>query len=124
MEALNDVVRSGKVRYIGASSIATWRFQKMNNIAERNGWAKFGELAHKYQTTYSQIAMVWHLAKPFVSPPIIRVSEIEQLYDLVECLKIKLTGEEVNYLEKPYTPRATVLGAQIEQRSKCVYYTL
>lgn len=38
MKALNDVVESGKVRYIGASSMAAWRFQMLNNIAEKHGW--------------------------------------------------------------------------------------
>lgn len=38
MKALNDVVESRKVRYIGASSMAAWEFQMMQNIAEANGW--------------------------------------------------------------------------------------
>lgn len=38
MKALNDVVESGKVRYIGASSMAAWEFQWLQNIAEQNGW--------------------------------------------------------------------------------------
>lgn len=37
MEALNDLVWQGKVRYIGASSIPAWQFQKLNNIAEHRG---------------------------------------------------------------------------------------
>ena len=38
MRALNDVIDSGKVRYIGASSMAAWEFQMLQNIAETNGW--------------------------------------------------------------------------------------
>ena len=38
MKALNDVIESGKVRYIGASSMAAWEFQMLQNIAETNGW--------------------------------------------------------------------------------------
>lgn len=41
MRALNDVVTSGKVRYIGASSMQAWEFQKLQNIAETHGWHKF-----------------------------------------------------------------------------------
>lgn len=41
MKAFNDVVESGKVRYIGASSMAAWEFQTLQNIAEKNGWHKF-----------------------------------------------------------------------------------
>lgn len=41
MEALHDVVKSGKARYIGASSMYAWQFLKANHIAEKNGWTKF-----------------------------------------------------------------------------------
>ncbi|CEO60246.1 Putative Voltage-gated shaker-like K channel [Penicillium brasilianum] len=41
MKALNDVIESGKVRYIGASSMAAWEFQTLQNIAARNGWHQF-----------------------------------------------------------------------------------
>ncbi|GIK03236.1 hypothetical protein Aspvir_007305 [Aspergillus viridinutans] len=41
MKALNDVVESGKVRYIGASTMAAWEFQTLQNIAARNGWHQF-----------------------------------------------------------------------------------
>src|SRR4051812_9332915 len=38
MEALHDVVRAGKARYIGASSMFAWQFAKAQHVAERNGW--------------------------------------------------------------------------------------
>ncbi|KAL4808356.1 NADP-dependent oxidoreductase domain-containing protein [Aspergillus unguis] len=41
MKALNDVVESGKVRYIGASTMAAWEFQALNNIAIQRGWHTF-----------------------------------------------------------------------------------
>lgn len=41
MRALHDVVQSGKVRYIGASSMRTWQFALLNDTAERHGWTKF-----------------------------------------------------------------------------------
>lgn len=41
MRALNDVVESGQVRYLGASSMAAWEFQKLQYVAERKGWHKF-----------------------------------------------------------------------------------
>ncbi|CAO0796735.1 unnamed protein product [Mucor circinelloides] len=183
MEALNDVVRSGKVRYIGASTMAAWQFQKLNAIAERNGWAKFvsmqnlynllyreeeremipfcldasigmipwsplamgaltgrkredtdrsqtrfifsmlsatqqesnntiidrvEEIANKYNATSAQIALAWEFTKPYVSAPIIGASRIEQLYDLVGALAIKLTEQDVEYLEEAYTPRPAI----------------
>ncbi|GAA5807613.1 hypothetical protein MFLAVUS_000982 [Mucor flavus] len=180
MEALNDVVRSGKVRYIGASTMDAWQFQKLNSIAERNGWTKFvsmqnlynlvyreeeremnpycvddgiagipwsplamgaltgknrkttrtesrfqlqnflpgnqkesddtiidrvGELAKKHNKTCAQIALAWLYTKKFVTSPIVGVSKIEQLYDLMGSFEIDLTDEEVKYLEEPYVPR-------------------
>lgn len=41
MEALHDVVKSGKARYIGASSMYAWQFAKAQHIAEKNGWSRF-----------------------------------------------------------------------------------
>jgi 1-deoxyxylulose-5-phosphate synthase len=41
MEALNDVVRAGKARYIGASSMFAWQFAKAQHTAEKNGWSRF-----------------------------------------------------------------------------------
>ncbi|ORZ06259.1 NADP-dependent oxidoreductase domain-containing protein [Absidia repens] len=48
MEALHDLVKSGKVRYIGASSMKTFEFQKANAIAEKNGWTKFVSMQNLY----------------------------------------------------------------------------
>lgn len=180
MEALNDLVRSGKVRYIGASSMDAWQFQKLNSIAEKNGWAKFismqnlynllyreeeremapysldagvgwipwsplamgeltgknrsttrsnskftmgmfnstrdevantaiidrvQEIAQKYSVTSAQVAIAWEFTKPYVSSPIVGVSRIEQLHDLISSLDVKLTEEDTKYLEEPYNPK-------------------
>ncbi|KAJ3128006.1 hypothetical protein HK098_005342 [Nowakowskiella sp. JEL0407] len=54
MEALNDLVRWGKVRYIGASSMYAWQFAKMNAVAEKNGWAKFVSMQNFYNLLYRE----------------------------------------------------------------------
>ena len=54
MEALNDLVRSGKVLYIGASAMYAWQFLKMNTIAERRGWAKFVSMQDMYNLVYRE----------------------------------------------------------------------
>ena len=41
LEALNDVVKAGKARYLGASSMHAWQFAKAQHVAERNGWTRF-----------------------------------------------------------------------------------
>ncbi|KAI8333285.1 NADP-dependent oxidoreductase domain-containing protein [Choanephora cucurbitarum] len=54
MEALNDLVRMGKVRYIGCSSCFAWQFQKMNHIAEKRGWSKFVSMQNCYNLIYRE----------------------------------------------------------------------
>ncbi|KAG6905423.1 hypothetical protein DXG01_002809 [Tephrocybe rancida] len=48
MKALHDVVESGKVRYIGASSMRVWQFALMNEVAEKHGWTKFEREMNAY----------------------------------------------------------------------------
>ncbi|CDS07167.1 hypothetical protein LRAMOSA09690 [Lichtheimia ramosa] len=54
MCALNDLVKMGKVRYIGASSMYAWQFQKMNNIAEKHGWTRFVSMQNLYNLIYRE----------------------------------------------------------------------
>ena len=48
MRGLEDIVRSGKVRYLGVSNHAAWQIMKANGIAEKNGWTKFVACQHYY----------------------------------------------------------------------------
>lgn len=48
MRGLEDLVRSGKVRYLGVSNHAAWQIMKANGIAEKNGWTKFVACQHYY----------------------------------------------------------------------------
>lgn len=48
MEALHDVVRAGKVRYLGASSMWAWQFAKMQEVARANGWTPFVSMQDQY----------------------------------------------------------------------------
>ncbi|KZT51996.1 Aldo/keto reductase [Calocera cornea HHB12733] len=179
MCALNDLVRSGKVRYIGASSMYAWQFSEYNYVAEKNGWTQFismqnhyhllyreeeremipycnykgiglipwaplaeghlarpldtaqhdqdktsrtqtavfkrsltdsdkiiitrvEELAKKHKVKMAQIAMAWINTK--VSSPIIGMSSPARLEDAIP-VGIKLTDEEIKYLEEPYGPK-------------------
>jgi len=54
MEALNDLVRSGKVRYIGASSMWAWQFQKLNNVAKSHGWTTFVTMQNLYNLMHRE----------------------------------------------------------------------
>jgi aryl-alcohol dehydrogenase-like predicted oxidoreductase len=54
LEALNDVVRSGKARYIGASSMYAWQFAKALAISERRGWARFVSMQNLVNLLYRE----------------------------------------------------------------------
>lgn len=54
MEALHDVVKAGKARYIGASSMFSWQFAKALYVAELNGWTKFVSMQPHYNLVYRE----------------------------------------------------------------------
>jgi 1-deoxyxylulose-5-phosphate synthase len=54
MEALHDIVRSGKARYIGASTMAAWQFAKAQAVAERHGWTRFISMQNHYNLLYRE----------------------------------------------------------------------
>lgn len=54
MEALHDVVKAGKVRYIGASSMWAWQFAKAQQIAKERGWTRFVSMQNHYNLTYRE----------------------------------------------------------------------
>ena len=191
MEALNEVVKSKKARYIGCSAIFPYQLLKANMVARKNGWAEFisiqnhynliyreeeremiqlleeekivmtpysplaagrlcrlpdsektnrsskdpvnenkygktkdidahiiqrvNELATKYKATMAQIAIAWVLSKPLDACPIIGCTRISQLEDFGKVLKIKLTPEDIKYLEELYVPHRTV-GALLKNQ--------
>lgn len=181
MEALHDLVKAGKVRYIGASAMYAWQFQKAQYAAEKNGWTKFismqnhynliyrederemiplcrdqkvgltpysplaggrltrepdaetlrkktdemakkkygeyeeadkeiilrvKELAEKYNTEKANIALAWLLSKNTV--PIVGATKISHLETAVKSLDVKLSEEDIEYLEETYIPHKIV----------------
>jgi 1-deoxyxylulose-5-phosphate synthase len=54
MGALHDVVRAGKARYIGASSMYAWQLAKAQRVAERNGWTAFVSMQNHYNLLYRE----------------------------------------------------------------------
>jgi aryl-alcohol dehydrogenase (NADP+) len=54
LEALNDVVRAGKARYIGASSMFAWQFMKMLAASKANGWTPFVSMQPQYNLVYRE----------------------------------------------------------------------
>ncbi|MCY8042088.1 aldo/keto reductase [Bacillus spizizenii] len=183
MEALHDVVKAGKARYIGASAMYAWQFQKALHVAEKNGWTKFvsmqnhlnliyreeeremlplckeekigvtpysplasgrltrdwsetthrsetdqiqkskydgtadadrlvverlAAIAEKHGVSRTHIALAWLLQKEPVAAPIIGATKMSHLEDAVRALSVKLTSEEMAFLEEPYVPHPIV----------------
>ncbi len=54
MEALHDVVKAGKARYIGASAMYAWQFMKANHVAEMNGWTRFVSMQNHLNLIYRE----------------------------------------------------------------------
>jgi aryl-alcohol dehydrogenase-like predicted oxidoreductase len=54
MEALHDIVRAGKARYLGASSMYAWQFAKMQYSADLNGWTRFVSMQNHYNLVYRE----------------------------------------------------------------------
>lgn len=185
MEALHKVVKSGKVRAIGASAMYGYQFMNMQQAAEKNGWTKFvsmqnhynllyrederelipickeqnvartpysplaagrlsrstwsadtlrsrtdvtakgkydktqesdmeivrrvSELAEKKDVTMTQIALAWQFAKG-VAAPIIGATKAKYFDDAVGSFDVKLTQQEITYLEEAYIPH-NIVGA-------------
>ncbi|MEV5411896.1 aldo/keto reductase [Thermopolyspora sp. NPDC052614] len=54
MEALHDVVRAGKARYLGASTMYAWQFAKAQHVADKNGWTRFVSMQNHYNLLYRE----------------------------------------------------------------------
>jgi aryl-alcohol dehydrogenase (NADP+) len=186
LEALHDVVKAGKARYIGASSMYAWQFAKALYLADQHGWTRFVAMQNHYNLIYreeeremiplcldqgvgvipwsplargflagnrtrdkggatarsqsdgfahymyyqdndfetvdqvvalaktrgcssAQMALAWMLHKPGVTSPIIGASKMPHLEEAVAALDIKLSAEDISYLEAPYKPHP-ILG--------------
>jgi 1-deoxyxylulose-5-phosphate synthase len=183
MSALHDVVKAGKARYIGASAMYAWQFQKALYTAEKNGWTRFvsmqnhlnliyreeeremiplckaekialtpysplasgrlsrgaaetsqrletdpiakfkydstadadrlviervAELAEKHGVLRTHIALAWLMQKEPVTIPVIGATKLSHLEDAVKAVPVKLSQEDVAYLEEPYVPHKIV----------------
>lgn len=188
LQALTDIVRAGKARYLGASSMYAWQFARALGLQDRHGWARFVSMQNHYNLIYReeeremlplcraegvgvlpwsplargflagnrsrddrgetlraradayahelyyrdndfeiaervgqiasqrgvkpiQLALAWILRQPGITAPIIGVTRLEQLDELIAALEIRLTDEECRSVEEPYRPHP-VLGHQ------------
>jgi len=63
------------------------------------------ELAKKKSASMAQIALAWAMSKEGVSAPIVGTTSLDNLKDLLGAVQVKLSEEDVKYLEEPYKPQ-------------------
>ncbi|KAL1666245.1 NADP-dependent oxidoreductase domain-containing protein [Schizophyllum commune] len=66
------------------------------------------ELAKKKGCSMAQLALAWIMNRPGVTAPIVGTTSLENLNDLIGAVDVKLTEEEMKYLEEPYTPQGVI----------------
>ncbi|KAE9397079.1 aryl-alcohol dehydrogenase [Gymnopus androsaceus JB14] len=64
------------------------------------------EIAKKKEVTMAQVALAWSLSKEGVAAPVVGTTSIKNLMDLIDAVDLKLTEEEIKYLEEPYEAQA------------------
>ena len=62
------------------------------------------ELSKRKGVSMAQISLAWILAKPGVTAPIVGTTSVEKLADLIDALDVKLSEEDIKYLEEEYKP--------------------
>ncbi|TRM56993.1 NADP-dependent oxidoreductase domain-containing protein [Schizophyllum amplum] len=90
---------------------ASDRTQRTYDKAKENTDAivkRVEELAKKKECTMAQISLAWVMARPGVSAPIVGTTSLENLYDLVGAIDIKLSEEDMKFLEETYLPQAII----------------
>jgi 1-deoxyxylulose-5-phosphate synthase len=80
--------------------------KQLYNGAEVNIINRVVDTAEKHGVKPARIALAWMLSKPFVTAPIMGATKMYQLEDAVAALQIKLSEEDIKFLEEPYQPRA------------------
>ena len=72
--------------------------------ADQSIVGRVAEIAEKYETSRARVALAWLLQKEPVTAPIVGATKISHLEEAVGALDVKLTQEDVTYLEEPYVP--------------------
>ena len=65
------------------------------------------EMSEKYKVSMAQISLAWMFSKPVIASPVVGCTKISQLEDVCASIKIKLSEEDIKYLEELYQPHAT-----------------
>ena len=66
------------------------------------------EISDKLKISMAQVSLAWMFSKPLVVSPVVGCTKISQLEDICKSVKIKLSDEDIKYLEELYVPHDTV----------------
>jgi 1-deoxyxylulose-5-phosphate synthase len=80
--------------------------KQLYSTADMNIINRVVDTAEKHGVKPARVALAWMLSKPYITSPIIGATKMYQLEDAVAALEIKLSDEEIKFLEEPYQPRA------------------
>ncbi|KAI0628889.1 aryl-alcohol dehydrogenase [Trametes polyzona] len=85
-------------------SNSDWIISRYKNESTTTILARVEELAKKKNISMAQVAIAWILSKPGVSAPVVGTTSLANLEDILKGAQVKLTDEEIKYLEEPYKP--------------------
>ncbi len=116
MEALNELVKTGKVRAIGASAMYGYQFYNMQLAAKEHGWTPFSTMENHYNLLYrederelipicKQMGVSLMPYSPLAAGHLARATYFD---DAVGAFDIKLTNDDIAYLEEMYVPHPIV----------------
>ena len=111
--AANKVVIMGEKENVRAVNIFNGSYHTIDDVALRMNTISAilnnsEELADKKKATMAQVSLAWILSKPLVASPIVGFTKISQLESICDVFKIKLTDEDIKYLEELYVPHKVV----------------
>jgi hypothetical protein len=109
MEALHDLVKSGKVRYIGASSMWAVQFASMQFVAEKRGWTKFVSMQNHYNLLYREEEREMNRFCNMTGVGLIPVRILLPYIYSLETVRLVLTFGVVGP-PLPWSPRAPCCG--------------
>jgi len=84
-------------------ALKNWKFNGLDNVVNR-----VEEVAKKRGISMAQVSIAWILSKPGVTAPIVGTTSLDNLKDIIGGVDVKLTEEEIKYLEEPYRPQNVI----------------
>jgi len=80
-------------------ALKNWKFHGLDSVVNRM------EVAKKRAIGMAHVSIAWILSKPGVTAPIVATTSLDKLKDIIGGVDVKLTEEEIKYLEEPYGPQ-------------------